>query len=100
MLDEQDEVERTQASSGRAYILALVALLLFTGLSFGMHFVPLGGAAGALIALAIAGAKVSIVGIVFMELRESLAATRMIALVTIGFVALLCLGIAGDVGFR
>ena len=74
MTDERDELERTHGSSGTKYILALLGLLMLTGLSF--------------------------VGVVFMELRESLAATRMIALVSVAFVALLCLGIAGDVAFR
>jgi caa(3)-type oxidase subunit IV len=100
MTDERDEQERTQASSGTGYILALVGLLALTAVSFGLHEVALGGTAGAVIALVIAAAKVSIVGVVFMELRESLAATRMIAIVTVAFVALLCLGIAGDVAFR
>jgi len=99
MIDERDEAEHTQASSGVPYVLALIGLLALTGLSFGLHYVPL-GSLGALIALAIASAKIVIVGVVFMELRESMAATRMIALVSVAFVALLCLGIAGDVAFR
>ena len=94
---ERDEAHH--ASSGAPFVLALVGLLALTALSFGLHFVPL-GAAGAAIALSIAAAKITIVGVVFMELRESMAATRMIALVSVAFVALLCLGIAGDVAFR
>lgn len=99
MIDEREEAEHTHASSGVPYVLALGGLLALTGLSFGLHFVPL-GPAGAVIALSIATAKITIVGVVFMELRESMAATRMIALVSVAFVALLCLGIAGDVAFR
>lgn len=99
MIDERDEAEHTQASTGVPYVLALVGLLALTGLSFGLHYVPL-GQLGALIALSIAAAKITIVGVIFMELRESMAATRMIALVSVAFVALLCLGIAGDVAFR
>jgi cytochrome c oxidase subunit 4 len=99
MFDERDEAEHTQASTGVPYVLALVGLLVLTGLSFGLHYVPL-GSFGGLVALAIATAKIAIVGVVFMELRESMAATRMIALVSVGFVALLCLGIVGDVAFR
>ena len=94
---ERDETEHT--SSGVPFVIALIALLALTGLSFGLHYVPL-GAAGAAIALGIATAKIAIVGAVFMELRESMAATRMIAFVSVAFVALLCLGIAGDVAFR
>jgi caa(3)-type oxidase subunit IV len=92
--------DQPEPASGRPYVLALLGLLAFTALSFGLHFAPLGGGLGAAVALAIAGAKVAIVGLVFMELRESLAATRMVALVSVGFVALLCLGILGDVAFR
>ncbi len=99
IIDERDEAEHTSASTGVPYVLALVGLLALTGLTFGLHYVPL-GAAGPVIALTIATAKIAIVGIVFMELRESMAATRMIALVSVAFVALLCLGIAGDVAFR
>jgi caa(3)-type oxidase subunit IV len=96
--DERGEAEHA-STSGIPFVLALVGLLALTALSFGLHFVPL-GAAGAAMALSIATAKIAIVGTVFMELRESMAATRMIALVTVAFVALLCLGIAGDVAFR
>jgi caa(3)-type oxidase subunit IV len=85
--------DRPEPASGRPYVHALLGLLALTAGSFGLHF-------GAAVALAIAGAKVAIVGLVFMELRESLAATRTIALVSLGFVALLCLGIVGDVAFR
>ena len=92
--------DRPEPASGAQYVYALLGLLAFTAASFGLHFAPLGGGLGAAVALAIAGVKVSIVGLVFMELRESLAATRMVALVSVGFVALLCLGVLGDVAFR
>jgi caa(3)-type oxidase subunit IV len=92
--------DRPEPTSGARFVYALAGLLAFTALSFGMHFAPLGGGLGGAVALAIAGAKVSIVGLVFMELRESLAATRIVALVSVGFVALLCLGVIGDVVFR
>jgi caa(3)-type oxidase subunit IV len=92
--------EESEPASGARFVYALLGLLAFTALSFGLHYAPLGGGLGAAVALAIAGAKVAIVGIVFMELRESLAATRMVALVSVGFVALLCFGILGDVAFR
>jgi caa(3)-type oxidase subunit IV len=92
--------EESEPASGARFVYALIGLLALTALSFGLHFAPLGGSVGAVVALAIAGAKVAIVGIVFMELRESLAATRMVALVSVAFVALLCFGIIGDVAFR
>ena len=53
-----------------------------------------------LIALTIATVKVAIVGMIFMELRESLPATRVIAVVALLFVFLLCLGLLGDVMYR
>lgn len=87
-------------SSGLSYVLALVGLLALTGLSFGMHFAPLGGRAGTLVALGIATVKVGIVALVFMELRSGTTPTRVVALVCLAFVALLCLGIVADVAFR
>jgi caa(3)-type oxidase subunit IV len=100
MTDEPTEIVEHPHGSGTKYVLALIGLLAFTALSLGMHFVPLGGIGGAVVALSIAAAKVVIVGLIFMELRESLTATRLIAVVSIAFVALLCLGILGDVAFR
>lgn len=85
---------------GRAYVFALLGLLVLTALSFGFHFAPLGGTLGAVVALSIATVKVAIVGAIFMELRAAGAPSRIVALATIAFVALLCLGIAGDVAFR
>lgn len=99
MADPAD-IERHVARSGVKYVVALVALLVLTALTFGLHFAPLGGTAGTAVALSIATVKVVIVAAIFMELRESTAASRMVALVSIGFVALLCLGIIGDVAFR
>ena len=89
-----------EETSGRRYVLALIALLLLTALTFGLHFAPLGGALGISVALLIAAVKVGIVAAVFMELRDAFAATRLVAAVSVAFVALLCLGIVGDVAFR
>lgn len=100
-MDEQAESNRSHhAESGAKYVIALVALLALTALSFGLHFASLGGAVGTTVALTIAGVKVGIVALVFMELRASLPATRLIAAVSLAFVALLCLGIIGDVAMR
>lgn len=100
-MDEQAEArEGHEAGSGRPYVLALVALLLLTGLTFGLHFAPLGGVLGLLVALVIATVKVGIVATIFMELRESFAATRLVAVVGVLFVALICVGIAMDVTMR
>ena len=86
--------------SGAKYVFALIALLALTGLTFGLHFAPLGGSLGITIALVIAATKVSIVATIFMELRDSSPSTRLVAIVSVGFVLLLCLGVMGDVGFR
>ena len=99
MHEREADDDPRHVGSGMKYVAALVALLLLTVLTFGLHFVSL-GAAGPVVALAIAGTKVSIVALIFMELRESLAATRMVAIVSIAFVALLCFGIIGDIAWR
>jgi caa(3)-type oxidase subunit IV len=97
-MPEQPE-PRHVPTTGAPFVYALVALLILTGTSLGFHFVEL-GAAGVVVALGIAAVKVCIVAIVFMELRDSLPATRTIALVAAAFVVLLCVGVYGDVGFR
>jgi caa(3)-type oxidase subunit IV len=100
IVDERDEfAAHERPRSGAPYAYALVALLVLTGTSLGLHFVEL-GAAGAAAALTIAAIKVGIVGTIFMELRESMAATRTLAIVAAAFVVLLCLGVYGDVAFR
>ena len=99
-MDEREAAgQSTHPSSGAKYIGALVALLVLTAVSFGLSYVTLGAAATP-VALGIAVIKVAIVGMIFMELLASLAATRLIAAITILFVALLCLGIVGDVALR
>jgi caa(3)-type oxidase subunit IV len=92
--------ERESHASSAKYVAALVALLALTALSFGLGRFARLGAAGPFIAFSIAGIKVIIVGLIFMELRDSLPATRLVAVVTVLFVALLCLGILADVAFR
>lgn len=102
-MEERDlSRERHEAGpgSGRKYVGALVALLVLTGLTFGLHFVPFGGSFGIIIALVIATTKVAIVALIFMELQESMASTRLVAIVSVAWVVLLCAGIIGDVGFR
>jgi caa(3)-type oxidase subunit IV len=81
-------------------VLALVGLLVLTALTFGMHFAPLGGTLGLVVAMTIATIKVGIVAMIFMELRESFAGTRLVAVVGVAFLALICLGVVGDVAFR
>ncbi len=85
--------------SGRTYVLTWIALLVLTGLSFGLSFVHLGDFA-LLSALEIAVVKSAVVAVVFMHLVEAMVATRMIPVITFLFVLLLCLAFVGDVAFR
>lgn len=85
--------------NGIPYIAALVALLALTGLSFGLSYVDTGSFA-ALIALSIAAIKATIVALIFMHLLEASFVTRMVVMINVLWVALICLGIAADVGFR
>ncbi len=80
------------------YRLALGVVLVLQYLSLGLHYV--GFAGYPVVALTIAGVMVVISASVFMDLRSSLPATRLVAVLAVLFVALLCLGVAGDVGFR
>lgn len=82
------------------YTVAFLVVLALQYLSFGLHYVDIPGAGNVVVPLVIAGVMVVISALVFMELRRSMAATRIVGLVAILFVALLCLGVAGDVGFR
>ena len=93
-------IEKTgKEVTGRQTVAALVALLALTLLSFGLSFAPL-GVAGPVLAFGIAGGKVLIVGFIFMHLREAVFATKLVALVSALYIALICVGIFADVGFR
>ena len=99
MRDEHELHEEREHAGGAKLVAALIALLLLAALSLGLHYVHL-GPIGTSVAFLIAAIKVIIVGLVFMELLESMAATRWVAMLTVMFVTLLCLGILGDVAFR
>lgn len=83
-------------SSGRPYVLAWLALMVFTLLSFGAHYLPLGRFATA-VALLIALVKALVVLVVFMHLRREPMSIRVVAGLNIAWVALLCGGIALDI---
>jgi len=97
--EPQVMAEREHPGSGAKYVVALIALLCLTALTFGLHYVTV-GELGMAVALTIAAVKVAIVALVFMELREAMVATRTVAAVAVAFVVLLCLGVFADVGFR
>jgi hypothetical protein len=82
------------------YTVAFVVVLALQYLSFGLHYVDIPSGGNVVVPLVIAGVMVVISALVFMELRRSMAATRIVGVVALLFVALLCFGVAGDVGFR
>ena len=79
-------------------LFALGVVLVLQYLNLSLHFLGFDGYP--VVALVIAGIMVVISASVFMDLRSSLPATRLVAVLAILFLALLCLGVAGDVGFR
>ena len=81
------------------YVAVWVALLGLTGLSFGLSYAPL-GRWEVTVALLIAVTKATLVGLFFMHLIEQRLTTALVALVTVVWIALLCLGVASDVAFR
>jgi len=80
------------------HLLALGVLLALQYTSFGLHYI--GFERYAVVALVIAGVMVVISALVFMDLRRSLPVTRLVAVIAVLFIALLCLGVAGDVAYR
>lgn len=79
-------------------LLALGVVLVLQYISLGLHFLGFDGYPA--VALVIAGIMVVISASVFMDLRWSLPATRLVAVLAVLYLGLLCLGVAGDVGFR
>jgi hypothetical protein len=78
--------------------LALGVVLVLQYLNLGLHFLGFDGYP--IVALVIAGVMVVTSASVFMDLRWSLAPVRLVALLTVLYLVLLCLGVAGDVSFR
>jgi cytochrome c oxidase subunit IV len=87
------------APSVRSLVLALLALLALTCASWGLAHVEL-GPAGTPVAIAIAAIKAAIVAVAFMELPRASTTARIVALVTVVFIALLCAGTVADVALR
>lgn len=83
----------------RTFAIALAALLVLTALSYGVSLLAL-GPLGTPIALSVAGVKVLVVALVFMELRHAGPINWIIASITILFVTILCLGLISDVLYR
>lgn len=85
--------------SPRALVLALVALVVLTATSWGFAHLEL-GAAETPVAIAIAAVKAGVVVVCFMELPRASLAARVVAMVTVVFIALLCAGTVADLGLR
>jgi cytochrome c oxidase subunit 4 len=83
-------------SRGGRYVVAWIALLVLTGLSYGADQLHLGSLTTA-IALGVALVKASIVFIVFMHLDREPFPIRFVAGLNVAWVLMLCLGIAADV---
>ena len=79
--------------------IAALALFVLTALSWTFAHVEL-GRAGVPVALAIAATKAGVVAIAFMEIRTAHLAARVVGIVTLAFIAILCLGVVADVGLR
>ena len=84
------------ASRGGRYVIAWVALLVLTGLSYGADQLHLGSLT-TVIALGVALVKASVVFIVFMHLDREPFPIRFVAALNVAWVLMLCLGIAADV---
>jgi caa(3)-type oxidase subunit IV len=91
--------ETSRRMGGRAFILGLVALQALTLVSFGLSYLDAGGLVLGL-ALAVAGVQVLIIAMIFMHLYESRFGVQFMALITLVWIALLCLGMVADVGLR
>jgi caa(3)-type oxidase subunit IV len=87
------------SSTARPLVIALITLVVLTAVSWAVAHVELAGF-GTAVAIAIAAVKASVVGIAFMELPRASLPARVIAFVTIGFIALLCAGTVTDVVLR
>jgi caa(3)-type oxidase subunit IV len=83
----------------RALVITIVVLLALTILSFVTARLELGAIATP-IALAIAILKAGVVAWTFMELPHASLPARVVALVTLSFIALLCAGTVTDIAFR
>jgi hypothetical protein len=79
-------------------LLALGVVLVLQYVSLGLHFFGFDGYS--IVALVIAGIMVVLSASLLMDLRSSLPVTRLVAVLAVLFLALLCLGVVGDVAFR
>jgi caa(3)-type oxidase subunit IV len=86
-------------ASGAPLVITLLVLLVLTLTSWAISHVALGWASTA-IALAIAVVKAGFVAHAFMELPLASTPARITILVTVSFIAILCMGTVADIGLR
>lgn len=96
---QQPGTHHQHPHSAVPYVLVWIALLVFTAATYLTGTQHLGKWALA-IALAIACAKSALVAIIFMHLRESSGATRLVFLTSLVFLALLLFFTVSDVATR
>ena len=94
-----ENVEHQEHHSAIPYVVVWIALLLFTALTYLTGTAHLGKWALA-IALGIAAAKSTLVALIFMHLRQSSGATRLVFVTSLVFVSLLLFFTVADVATR
>ncbi|TMA28478.1 MAG: oxidase [Deltaproteobacteria bacterium] len=95
----QHQHETHDQHSAVPYVVVWIALLVFTAVTYLTGIQHLGKWALA-IALAIACTKSALVALIFMHLRESSGATRLVFVTSLVFVALLLFFTVSDVATR
>jgi cytochrome c oxidase subunit 4 len=95
----QPETHDQHPHSAVPYVVVWIALLVFTAVTYLTGVQHLGKWALA-IALAIACTKSALVALIFMHLRESSGATRLVFVTSLVFVALLLFFTVSDVATR
>ena len=93
------EGEKHKRISAMAYLLCLLGLLAFTGLSYGCSRLEL-GAMEMVVAIAIACAKGTLVALFFMHLLHARGSNAFALVTAVMFVAVLVALLAGDVATR
>ncbi|AJE04391.1 cytochrome C oxidase subunit IV family protein [Geobacter pickeringii] len=83
----------------RTYIAIWLALLVLTGITWGVSYLDL-GLGNAAAALAIASLKAALVALYFMHLRNEGRLVWAFALFPLGFLALIIFGTLSDTLFR
>lgn len=86
-------------TAARTYIVIWLALLVLTGITWGISYLDL-GLWNAAAALAVASVKAALVALYFMHLRQEGRLVWAFALFPLGFLALIIFGTLADTLFR